>query len=137
MKPTCFDTRCCWSTPLRYWQDKDHEKSNFRTVLESVESLDDESELDEVGLSLLMAAEHGQLLYDISRWGEDTGVASKATFSRTKTRLEERGLIDTEKVPIDVGRPRLRLLLGDERLREADAEELTSAAQSVSSSAEA
>ncbi len=29
------------------------------------------------------------------------------------------GLIDTEKVPIDVGRPRLRLKIGDERLQEA------------------
>jgi predicted transcriptional regulator len=66
------------------------------------------------------------LLYDLSKWGEDVGVASKATFSRVKTNLEEQGLLDTEKVPIDVGRPRLRLLLGDERLREADPEELPS-----------
>jgi len=71
------------------------------------------------------------LLYDISKWGEDVGIASKATFSRTKTRLEELGLIDTEKVPIDVGRPRLRLKLGDERLHDADAEEIASVAQSM------
>ena len=51
------------------------------------------------------------LLYDISRWGEDVGVASKATFSRAKSRLEDAALIRTEKVPIDVGRPRLRLTL--------------------------
>ena len=74
---------------------------------------------------------HELQLYDISRWGEDTGVASKATFSRTKTRLEDRGLIDTTKVPIDVGRPRLRLLLGDERLQEADIDDLASVAQEL------
>ncbi|MFB6184704.1 MAG: DUF5821 family protein, partial [Haloarculaceae archaeon] len=68
---------------------------------------------------------------DISKWGEDIGLASKATFSRTKTKLEDMGLIDTEKVPIDVGRPRLRLMLGDDRLSEADTDELASVAQSL------
>jgi DNA-binding transcriptional ArsR family regulator len=97
----------------------------------------DEIDLDEVAVSLLAAAKHEELLYDVSKWGEDVGVASKPTFSRTKTRLEEMGLIDTEKVPIDVGRPRLRLILGDERLRGADADELASAAQSLLSTAEA
>uniref|UniRef100_UPI001E4BF87B transcriptional regulator TbsP domain-containing protein n=1 Tax=Halegenticoccus soli TaxID=1985678 RepID=UPI001E4BF87B len=56
---------------------------------------------------------------------------SKATFSRTKTRLEDMGLIDTEKVPIDVGRPRLRLKLGDDRLRQAGAGDLAGVAQSL------
>jgi hypothetical protein len=110
--------------------------SDFRTVLKSVEEMD-EGELDEVEVSLLVAAKHEQLLYDISHWGEDVGVASTATFSRTKTRLEEQGVIETEKVPIDVGRPRLRLLLGDECLREADTEELPSAVRKLLSAAPA
>ncbi|WP_049996315.1 transcriptional regulator TbsP [Halococcus sediminicola] len=101
-------------------------ESDFQAVLDSLGSTRDETVLDEVGVSLLVAARHEKLLYDISKWGEDTGVASKATFSRTKTRLEEQGLLETEKVPIDIGRPRLRLLVGDERLREADIEELPS-----------
>ncbi|WP_049916010.1 transcriptional regulator TbsP [Halococcus morrhuae] len=112
-------------------------ESDFRTVLESVEDMDDGGELDEVGLSLLVAAKHEQLLYDISKWGEDVGVASKATFSRTKTHFEEQGLLETEKVPIDVGRPRLRLLLGEERLREAEAEELANVARDLLSAAPA
>ncbi|WP_273837172.1 DUF5821 family protein [Halococcus sp. PRR34] len=112
-------------------------ESDFRTVLESIESMHDEGELDEVGVSLLVAAKHEQQLYDISRWGEDTGVASKATFSRKKTQLEDQGLLDTEKVPIDVGRPRLRLVLGEERLRDADAEELASVARELLSAAPA
>jgi hypothetical protein len=87
-----------------------------------------EGDLDEVDVSLLAAARNEALLYDISTWGEGVGIASRATFSRKKTRLEEGGLIATEKVPIDVGRPRLRLLLGDDRLREADAGEVVNVA---------
>ena len=76
-------------------------------------------------------ARNDELLYDISRWGEDIGLASKATFSRTKTQLEESGLLDTEKVPIDVGRPRLRLMLGDRRLEDADIDAFASVAQEL------
>ncbi|EMA55746.1 transcriptional regulator TbsP [Halococcus salifodinae] len=90
-----------------------------------------ESALDEVEVSVLAAAKHEKMLYDVSTWGEDVGVASRATFSRVKNRLEDQGLIETEKEPIEVGRPRLRLLLGDERLREANAEELASVAGSL------
>ncbi len=87
--------------------------------------------LDEVTASLLVAAKNDVLLYDISKWGEDVGIASKATFSRTKTRLEDLGIIDTEKVPIDVGRPRLRLKIGDERLVGVDAAELAETASEL------
>jgi hypothetical protein len=111
--------------------------SDFDTVLNALGSTRDEPVLDEVGVSLLVAGRHEEMLYDLSKWGEDTGVASKATFSRTKTRLEEQGLLDTEKVPIDVGRPRLRLLLGDERLREADPAELPSAVRELLAAAPA
>ncbi len=69
------------------------------------------SDPDAVTLCLLAAARNDQLLYDISRWGEAVGLASKATFSRTKTALEDAGLLGTESVPIEVGRPRLRLTL--------------------------
>jgi hypothetical protein len=84
--------------------------------------------LDEVAISLLVAAKHEVQLYDISKWGEDVGLASKATFSRTKTRLEDQGLLDTEKIPMDVSRPRLRLQLGNERLNEASTDQLASVA---------
>jgi hypothetical protein len=102
-------------------------RSDFDAVFESLEAPDG-PELDEVVVSLLVAARNDVLLYDVSKWGEDAGIASKATFSRTKTELEERGVIETEKVPIDVGRPRLRLRLGDERLRGASSEDLAAVA---------
>ena len=79
--------------------------------------------VDGVSLALLVAANNRELLYDISRWGESVRLASKATFSRGKKRLEDADLLDTEKVPIDVGRPRLRLVPADP-LADADIESL-------------
>jgi len=104
--------------------------SDFDSVLGTLETARGDGEgLDEVTISLLVAANNGELLYDISRWGEDIRLASKATFSRSKNELEDSGLIDTEKVPIDVGRPRLRLMLGSEELRDADIETVAKRAQ--------
>ncbi|MXV64271.1 hypothetical protein GS429_19815 [Natronorubrum sp. JWXQ-INN-674] len=107
-------------------------EADFTAILNSLETARGDGDgLDEVTISLLVAAKNEALLYDISKWGEDVGIASKATFSRTKTKLEDMGLIDTEKVPIDVGRPRLRLKIGDERLSEADNGQLATVAQSI------
>jgi len=105
--------------------------ADFDRILETLETARGNGEgLDEVTISLLVAAKNDKLLYDISRWGEDIGLASKATFSRTKNQLEEHGLLDTEKVPIDVGRPRLRLKFADAQLEDATAEELAARTQS-------
>lgn len=103
---------------------------DFDRILDSLDTAKGDGEgLDEVTISLLVAANNGELLYDISRWGEDIRLASKATFSRNKNLLEEAGLIDTEKVPIDIGRPRLRLLLGDSSLETASIEEVAAEAE--------
>jgi len=107
-------------------------QEDFDAVLSSMETARGDGDgLDEVTISLLVAARNEALLYDISKWGEDVGIASKATFSRTKTKLEDMGLIGTEKVPIDVGRPRLRLKLANDDLREADTDQLAGVAQSL------
>ena len=103
-------------------------REDFDAMLAAMDAARGDDGLDEVTVSLLVAAKNDVLLYDISKWGEDVGIASKATFSRTKTRLEDLGIIDTEKVPIDVGRPRLRLKLGDERLHDLDASALAAEA---------
>jgi hypothetical protein len=114
---------------------RDIDPSAERDLNEMLDSLEtargDGDGLDEVTISLLVAAKNDILLYDISRWGEDTGIASKATFSRTKTKLEDIGIIDTEKVPIEVGRPRLRLKLADDRLKDADSGQLATVASSI------
>lgn len=107
-------------------------EADFTAILNSLETARGDGDgLDEVTISLVVAAKNEALLYDISKWGEDVGIASKATFSRTKTKLEDMGLIDTEKVPIDVGRPRLRLKIGDDRLRDADNGQIATVTQSI------
>lgn len=86
-----------------------------RDLTEALEILEErDGEFDIVELYILLAAKNHELLNDRGKWGEDAGVASKATFSRTKTSLENQGYIGTEKVPIDVGRPQMRLTLGGE-----------------------
>ncbi len=104
--------------------------ADFEAALGSLDAVRGNGDgLDEVTVSLLVAARNAELLYDISKWGEDIGLASKATFSRTKSRLEENGLLDTEKVPIDVGRPRLRLMLGEGQFDDANIEDIAQTAQ--------
>lgn len=104
--------------------------ADFDRILASLDTARGDGEgLDEVTISLLVAANNGELLYDISRWGEDIRLASKATFSRNKNLLEEEGLIETEKVPIDIGRPRLRLVLANGSLRDADIETIAAEAE--------
>ncbi len=105
--------------------------ADFDQFLDSLETARGDGDgLDEVTISLLVAAKNGHLLYDISRWGEDIRLASKATFSRTKNILEDEQLIETEKVPIDVGRPRLRLMLNG-TLRDNDIESISERAQEL------
>ena len=106
-------------------------EEDFRTMLNGVETTRGDENLSGTDVSLLVAAKHEQLLYDISKWGESVGVASKATFSRRKNHLEENGLIETEKVPIDVGRPRLRLLLDEDELQETESDKLPTVAKQL------
>ena len=103
---------------------------DFTSILDILETAKGNGDgLDEITVALLAAARNEVLLYDISKWGEDSGVASKATFSRKKTEMEDRGLIDTENVPIDIGRPRLRLKFADESLHDAPLEEVVETAK--------
>lgn len=79
---------------------------------------------DGISLLVLIGAAHGRQFYTLGSWAEDAGVASKATVSRAKQRLEDAGLVETEKVPADVGRPRQRLRLTDESLANANGQRL-------------
>lgn len=105
-------------------------RADFQAMLDALDSVRGNGKgVDEVSLSLLAAANNDALLYDISKWGEAESVASKATFSRAKNRLEDLGLIETEKVPIDVGRPRLRLTLPEDGLENPDPERIATVAE--------
>ena len=86
----------------------------FTEGLDVARRMRDRTEFDPVAASLLVAAHNRELHYDVSKLGEDTGLASKATYSRVKKRLEEDGIITTEKEQMDVGRPRQRLALAEQ-----------------------
>ncbi|WP_157884806.1 transcriptional regulator TbsP domain-containing protein [Halorubrum aethiopicum] len=86
--------------------------TDFRTTIERIEGVNEDT--NAVTVALLIAAKHGEQQYRISKWGEDVGISSKATFSRRKSILEDEGVITTEKVPMDIGRPRHRLQLTEE-----------------------
>ncbi|MFC7203335.1 DUF5821 family protein [Haloferax namakaokahaiae] len=90
-----------------------------------------DNQMDEVDIYLLVGAQNNQQFYDICNWGEDMGIASRAKFSKHKRALEEAGLIDTEKVATDIGRPRQRLILANDSLTTLSSVEVIQAAQSV------
>ncbi|ERH12574.1 MAG: hypothetical protein J07HB67_01595 [halophilic archaeon J07HB67] len=95
-------------------------RGDFDRVLDTAADARDTSELDEVMASLLVAAKHELLHYDLSKWGEDLGLASKATFSRKKGQLEEMGVITTQKETLEMGRPRQRLVFTDDYREQVD-----------------
>jgi hypothetical protein len=70
-------------------------------------------DVDPVRVALLAGAKNELQFYELGRWGEAENLASRAKFSREKQTLEEAGLVATEKIPTDVGRPRQRLVLAD------------------------
>lgn len=84
-----------------------------------------------VELSLVVAARSNEHLYDLSRWGEDAEFASRSSLSRSKNDLESAGVLAIRNDPQERGRPRQRLLVGDERLEDADAEELVALLRSL------
>ena len=106
-------------------------EDDFRVAIQEWTMTVDEQALGTAKIALLVAGQHELLLHDISAWGEELGVASKATFSRAKTALVEDGILTSEKVPIEVGRPRLRLMLTDEYAALSIAELLDQANETV------
>lgn len=93
----------------------DEMAEQFESVFESYDFADGNG----IGVVLVaLAAHNDELLYDISEFASETGIVSKATCSRSKTSLEDAGAVETDKVPIDIGRPRLRLSMSDEAATE-------------------
>jgi hypothetical protein len=86
----------------------------FTRAVEWDDELSDPTEFHAIRAAVVIGAAEEQLHYDVSKWGENAGVASKASFSRHKGDFEEGGLVRTEKVAVDMGRPRQRLFLTEE-----------------------
>lgn len=85
-------------------------------------------EIDPVFVNILVGAYNEVSFYQLSRWSEDIGLASRAKFSRKKGELEEEGIIDYENIPRPVGRPRQRLLVGEAVADEESIEDIIATA---------
>lgn len=103
-------------------------RTDVERLLETTSASQRTEMMDPVQVSLLVGAKNEVQFYELGRWGETTGLASRAKFSREKQTLEEAGLIDTEKIPRDIGRPRQRLVPG-ETLEHSKASEIVEAAE--------
>lgn len=87
-------------------------RHEFERLIEAAR-IENMGALDDISVAIVAAAHSGALLNDLSNWAEEVGLASAATFSRRKQKLEDADVIYTERVPIEVGRPKQRLKLSD------------------------
>jgi hypothetical protein len=74
--------------------------------------------VDKVTAVLIAAAKNKELFYNVAKWGEDHKIASKATFSRRKDFLKNLGIISEQSVETPFGRPKIRMLLDEKKLKE-------------------
>lgn len=95
------------------------------TALARSEALDDRT------LLVALAARHDHLFSDVREWADDLGIAPKQTFSAARRALEERGLVESIKVPMGIGRPNYRLRAVDETLYRVDAETFLTAVREL------
>lgn len=87
-------------------------RADFVAALQEAKVADRPSlSLHPANLGLLVGAYHQLEFYHVGGWGEETRLASRATFSRMKNRLEEKSIIEIEPVSGKVGRPRHQLQL--------------------------
>lgn len=98
--------------------------TQLERAIESASALQWHGSPTPVELVLAIAARTSIHHYDLCAWAEAVGFTSRSTVARTKQQLEKAGVIEVEPVPQERGRPRQQLLVGDERVGAADAENL-------------
>ncbi len=79
-------------------------------VLDAAPGLSDDDIVDPRIRAYAVGARHGVLDHDLRRACEDAGLGSPSTFTRVKRRLIDAELVQTERVPQPVGRPRERIV---------------------------
>jgi hypothetical protein len=109
----------------------DEVRGDLERAFEATARRGPDDRLGPVALALIVAAAHRHQLRTVVDWATDVDLASQGTVSRTKTRLEDVGLLETEPVKNGVGRPRQRLVLAGEEFEAMSIDELVDAAMSV------
>lgn len=103
----------------------------LRTVLADAPELPAGGTFDVMTVVGLVAARHGLQTMAVSEWAESIGLSSRTELSRVKSRLVDRGLVETDRVPQGVGRPRQKLIVAADRLRDCPPEDLLTHARSL------
>lgn len=79
-------------------------------LLDAAPDLSGDDVVDPRVRAYVVGARHGVLDHDLRRACEDAGLGSPSTFTRVKRQLIDAELVDTERVPQPVGRPRERVV---------------------------
>lgn len=80
-------------------------------LLRAADTLPRTAAFDPVTACTLVGARHELLTMRIGEWAEEIGLSSRTEIARSKARLVDAGLVETEREPVGVGRPRHRLVL--------------------------
>jgi len=83
-------------------------------LFDAAEALPRTGAFDPVSACTLAGARHELLTMHIGDWAEEIDLTSRTEVARSKARLIETGLVETEREPVGVGRPRHRLVLADD-----------------------
>lgn len=100
-------------------------------VVDAEPSIETNGTIDPVTVVTLVAARHEIQTIELSEWAESIGFSSRTELSRVTNRLTDRGVVDTDRVPHGVGRPRQRLSLADAELGVCSPDEFLSRARAA------
>ena len=90
-------------------------------------ALDRSEPVDDRTLLVALAARNDHLFHDVREWADEVGIAPKQEFTAERRALVDRGVVESIKVPMGVGRPNYRLRAVAEPIDHADPGELLSA----------
>lgn len=107
------------------------------TICADPTTLSRDEPLDDRTLLVALAARHDHLFSDVREWADDVGIAPKQTFSAARHALEERGLVESIKVPMGIGRPNYRLRAVHETLYRVEPERFLPALRELFEAADA
>lgn len=102
-----------------------------RTLLAvlDAETLRRDEPFDPITTVLVVAARHELQTLRVSEWAESIDLASRTEISRRTTRLVDRGVIETDRVPHGIGRPRQVLVPTDGALASCPPAEILAVAR--------
>lgn len=100
-------------------------------LFRAAETLPRAGALDPVTACTLVGARHELLTMRLGEWAEEIDLSSRTEIARSKARLIEAGIVETEREPVGVGRPRHRLVLASDETTDPTGAELLDRGRAV------